>query len=74
MKRYEIDLTILDIAHVMGAMNEIIKDLKKEKQTKKTKKLINYYERLIKNIELQLQIELLFEEVEKYEKKRNTNY
>ena len=74
MKRYEIDLTILDIAHVMGAMNEIIKDLKKEKQTKKTKKLINYYERLMKNIELQLQIELLFEEVEKYEKKRNTNY
>ena len=67
MKRYEIDLTILDIAHVMGAMNEIIKDLKKEKQTKKTKKLINYYERLMKNIELQLQIELLFEEVEKYE-------
>ena len=67
MKRYEIDLTILDIAHVMGAMNEIIKDLKKEKQTKKTKKLINYYERLMKNIELQLQIELLFEEVEKNE-------
>lgn len=74
MKKYEIDLTILDIAYIMGSLNETIKDLKKEKQTASTKKLINYYKNLMKNIDAQLKIELLFEEVEEYEKKRNINY
>lgn len=58
----------------MSAIKKIIRGLKKDKQTESTKKLINYYERLMNNIDSQLKIELFFEEIDEYEKKRNVNY